>query len=396
PRSASSPFSSAGAAGPSVFERAGRRQTAPLETTGSATAAFAPVARKRKRRKRSEFADPSAERRTLWFALLFLPLLLMLLTNRDNLEERIQKAIGEDPIAIIGDDPDGADRPLDLVKKRIAALPEGRIPGALLSVQSYWQWPMAMASVGLFCIVIPLLAPARGVTYAQMLGVGLFTGAVGIGLLLTIHAAAEFASTISVPAIGFIGLLVKVFVWLLTFLYWSMLLASDPTVGFFPRLFGHVFGVGLPEEFVKLLPLLIYVRRATKELDWRSLRTWGVCSGAGFGIAEGISYSANLYNGIMPGDVYLIRFISCVAFHGVLTGCAALMLYNNAGAFEDVEVYDLVMNFLLIAGISMSLHGLYNALSGCGNVAGDVGAFAVTLAGVGWFMWLSRRTAESG
>ena len=65
-RSASSPFLPAGAAGPSVFERAGRRQSAPLETTGSATAAFAPVARKRKRRKRSEFEDPSAERRTLW------------------------------------------------------------------------------------------------------------------------------------------------------------------------------------------------------------------------------------------------------------------------------------------------------------------------------------------
>ena len=44
----------------SVFERAGRRQSAPLESTGSATAAFAPVARKRKRRKRSAFEDPSA------------------------------------------------------------------------------------------------------------------------------------------------------------------------------------------------------------------------------------------------------------------------------------------------------------------------------------------------
>jgi hypothetical protein len=48
-----------------------------------------------------------------------------------------------------------------------------------------------------------------------------------------------------------------------------------------------------------------------------SLLLWGMASGIGFGIAEGIMYSGRYYNGVAGADIHYVRFLSCVALHAI-------------------------------------------------------------------------------
>ena len=70
------------------------------------------------------------------------------------------------------------------------------------------------------------------------------------------------------------------------------------------------------EELCKLGPLLWYWHRY-QGIPWRTACVWGLASGVGFGVSEGIMYSQEFYNGIENGMTYLVRFASCVARNAV-------------------------------------------------------------------------------
>src|SRR5207244_3665732 len=94
------------------------------------------------------------------------------------------------------------------------------------------------------------------------------------------------------------------------------------------------FGVGLCEELVKAIPILCATSMERK-LDWRGACAWGLASGVGFGVAEGIMYSSDYYNGIAGFDIYLVRFLSCVALHASWTAAVAVMIWQNQANLEQ-------------------------------------------------------------
>src|SRR5207253_1104088 len=98
--------------------------------------------------------------------------------------------------------------------------------------------------------------------------------------------------------------------------------------GFWGNFFGFTFGVGLCEELCKLFPLLWYVRQRGK-FSWRTAVRWGLASGIGFGVSEGISNSSDTYNGFCGVDVYLLRFVSCVALHAVWSAAVGVSLNRH-------------------------------------------------------------------
>ena len=55
---------------------------------------------------------------------------------------------------------------------------------------------------------------------------------------------------------------------------------------------GFTAGVGFCEEVCKAIPLLVYYREPNKQ-TWRGAFLWGLASGVGFGVAEGIMTSRN-------------------------------------------------------------------------------------------------------
>jgi len=105
-------------------------------------------------------------------------------------------------------------------------------------------------------------------------------------------------------------------------------MALDPHGSFVSRLFGYVFAVGLGEELCKALPVLFYVRWGRRP-TWRGALLWGMASGVGFGVAEGLLYSTKMYHGVAPAEFYLVRFASCVALHAVWSASVGITIFQS-------------------------------------------------------------------
>jgi len=193
----------------------------------------------------------------------------------------------------------------------LSILPGQRLQGALLGRHSKAQYLFALTAIAVFwCVILAVFPP--GVTEPRyLLYVGGATGTLGVALLLMSHVTP-------------LGIFVEV----------AMFRAEDARSSFFAVLGGFTIGVGLFEELAKLIPLWWYYRRH-RDLDWRMACLWGLASGAGFGISEGIMYSERYYNGLLDADMYVVRFASCVALHAIWTASAGISLARNREPFQE-------------------------------------------------------------
>ena len=119
-------------------------------------------------------------------------------------------------------------------------------------------------------------------------------------------------------------------------------------------------------------------------MGWRGDCLWGLASGIGFGVSEGIMYSARFYNGILGADIYLVRFISCVALHAMWSASVGIAIARNVDAYEGVDDFWSFLLFMLrIIAVPMVLHGFYDTLLKQ-NMNGW--ALAVALLSFGWLV----------
>jgi RsiW-degrading membrane proteinase PrsW (M82 family) len=238
----------------------------------------------------------------------------------------------------------------------INALPNQRVLGAMLPRTTGWHWGMAGAAAVLFLAFMMFLASDGSAHPGHVLAVGLCTATVGVGFLFLVQGLA--ALTDGYVLVGR-SVLVLVFA-VLKFIAFSYSAASDPEIGFALSFLGFTFGVGLCEELVKALPLFWH-RDDDGGRSWRGLFIWGLASGAGFGIAEGILYSGRYYNGITGPEAYAVRFLSCVALHAIWTGSVAVTLYLRRDLFDKIDTWhDWIGPILFVIGVPMVLHGLYD------------------------------------
>ncbi|HCR31532.1 MAG TPA: hypothetical protein DIV79_16120 [Opitutae bacterium] len=116
------------------------------------------------------------------------------------------------------------------------------------------------------------------------------------------------------------------------------------TVAFF------IGGVGLREEFCKLLLFLPFAIRLAKKSDERESLIIASFVGLGFAAEENIGYFSQSLATAAPG-----RFLTANFFHIGLTGMGGLYLCRaiRRGNYND---------FLYIFGILIVVHGLYNTL----------------------------------
>ncbi|MCL2639380.1 MAG: PrsW family glutamic-type intramembrane protease [Phycisphaerales bacterium] len=265
------------------------------------------------------------------------------------------------------------------------SLPGNRFLGALLPRESNAHWLMAVASLVGFLVFIALAVPRAREPILGMCLASLFTATVGIMLIMAFQYLASAFTGDTIPATGggraFVVFLVML---ALSFIGMSYALADDPSAGFMVSLLGFSFGVGLCEEITKLVPLLKRIRPALGRDNptWNTLLAWGLASGAGLGVAEGIMYSRAYYNGIHAADMYLVRFISCVALHAIWTGTASIILYRRQFSLEDATnkaIY--VLSLIPVVLLPMILHGLYNTLLKKGHndlaLATAIASFAI-------------------
>jgi RsiW-degrading membrane proteinase PrsW (M82 family) len=278
-----------------------------------------------------------------------------------------------------------ADGPEVDLDKLMAALPEGRIEGAFLPRKTFMHWLYALLAGGVFLTLTFLLFPGAGQA-THLLVIGIFTATIGILLLLLAQWLAGWTQ-------GYIlisrNIIIMILFWISWAIGFSYRAAVDPDVALVPSFLGFTFGVGFCEEVCKALPLLWHYR-VKGPLPWRTACAWGFASGVGFGISEGITYSADFYNGIAPGDIYLVRFVSCVALHGIWSASAALFIHRFRHIIEaQFPWLEFIPRTLFLVAIPMILHGLYDTF-----LKKDMNGLALltALVSFAWFAWSVERT----
>jgi RsiW-degrading membrane proteinase PrsW (M82 family) len=337
-------------------------------------------------------STPAWLRHLHWcLALAMIPLAILMVFPSESEEELIARIIRSLPAAEhvesaddeaddITAEPDWA---IDLehvtLDDLLAFVPDRKLEGAFLSRDTWWHWSFALVSVAAYMTFFVFLASDGSARPAHLLGVGAFVATFGILLLLIVQVMSMIG--LSGSSSGPEALVRMLF----TLIGLSYRAALDPDIGFVGSFVGFTLGVGLCEELCKALPIFVYYRFRPQQ-NWRGAFLWGLAAGAGFGVAEGVIYSQDFYNGIAGPGIYLVRFISCVALHAVWTGTIAIAINQRQDLLEWIpeEWWRLPLGVVRIIAVPMVLHGLYDTLL---KKEWEFLALAVAAASFGYLAW---------
>lgn len=355
---------------------AARPLVAPTAGAGAAVAVASPA----KTQAPAVPSAPPAEAPRLpcetlyWILLLTLLPLVSVLFQDDKLTpaKRLEKTLSADPalkkqVDKLMKSDDGT------VEDLFDLLPNRKLDdSALLPRGSVEHWRFAGVAGMAFFVLIGVFMAWRVTSPLWLVLVAAFTASFGIAFLFILQ--------------DFIGL--------------GMMLTLQPGSTFFSNLLGFVFFVGLGEELCKALPVIFYVR-TFKQATWRGACLWGMASGVGFGVAEGVHYSMQQYHGVATADIYLVRFTACVTLHAVWSASVGITLFFSRQAVGKVIVAmtyggdlswgDLLPPLLRVLGVAMALHGFYDTL-----LTQDVilPALVVALLSFAWLGWQIEESRE--
>ena len=346
---------------------------------------------------------PSSPRESLYWILLFtlIPLALSLLGGRsEDFLKRLERTIDSSPPevqqrveGVIARLEKGNATRDDLIR----ALPDGKIDAsAHLSRDSMVHWIYAAIASAAFLGIIAFFFAKETIHPLHLLLIGLFTGTIGIVFLIAVQYAAAYSQSVWLTRGNIIVLLIFYFV---KFVGWSYSSALDPDSNFLLSAIGFTCGVGLCEELCKALPVIGYYRQHVNRsaMGWRGACLWGLASGIGFGVSEGIMYAGDEYNGISGWDIYVVRFVSCVALHAMWSASTSMVIERRRDLLEECEQWPQTALFLLrVISVPMVLHGLYDTLL---KKEYESVALVMGLLSFGWFalniQWSEREEEVS-
>jgi RsiW-degrading membrane proteinase PrsW (M82 family) len=343
-------------------------------------------ARAKKPGRPEPLAEGSSPREYLYWVLVLalVPLVFSVFGKgqEKKVEERLQATIEKAPPEVQQKVIRALQSDGGLDEETFALLPGGKLDEAAHLPRSTWiHWVYALIAAGGFWALALLLFPRERRTPGHLLLVGLFTGTIGIVLLLVVQFLAMATTGRWMTGRSIIVLLF----YIAKFIGWSYISANDPDSNFLLSFVGFTCGVGLCEELCKALPLIGYYRRDAR-MGWRGAVLWGLASGVGFGVSEGIMYSSRFYNGVGGPGIYLVRFISCVALHALWSASVGITVWRRQEAIQgDSDWGEYSMAVLRILAVPMVLHGLYDTL-----LKKDMDVLALVVGAVSfmWFAWL--------
>jgi RsiW-degrading membrane proteinase PrsW (M82 family) len=322
-----------------------------------------------------------SKREYLYFLLLIAlaPLAITTFQSRPSVEEELVATVQEHPEVV------EKLKALPEDEDLFSVLPDHRFRDAFLPRDSKLHLLFGLVAAGAFFLLVVAAFPSAKANPWPLLAIGLCTATVGIVLLLFLQGAAKQSQDQIYISLSPARLIVF---YLIKFIGFSYRCAEDPSNGFWLSFFGFTAGVGLCEELCKCLPLYFRVKNLSSGSrdpanNWRALCLWGMASGMGFGIAEGIMYAGKTYNGVSPASIYAVRFASCVALHAIWAGSVGITMYNRQAGIDGAEGWLIVLFELVRAMVvPMTLHGLYDTLL---KKDLDAVALVVAVASFGWF-----------
>lgn len=130
--------------------------------------------------------------------------------------------------------------------------------------------------------------------------------------------------------------------------------------GFISKLIGFTFGVGVFEEFVKLFPVYLLLRKSKEPLIPQTVVFYGLMSGIGFGVFEGVVYQLTVNSQLDYGTSFFMNIarLTCLPFlHSIWAGISSYFL-----AFSFLYPKNRHSMWVLAIFIPAILHGLYDTL----------------------------------
>lgn len=125
---------------------------------------------------------------------------------------------------------------------------------------------------------------------------------------------------------------------------------------------GYILGVGVTEEFTKLIPLTILQHRSREPMLPQTMVYYGLMAGIAFGVFEGVQYQTtiNIHADYTTAFVLNIARLTSLPFlHAIWCGIAGYYI-GMAGLYPR---YRKALWFLAIA-VPATLHGLYDSFAG--------------------------------
>jgi RsiW-degrading membrane proteinase PrsW (M82 family) len=135
---------------------------------------------------------------------------------------------------------------------------------------------------------------------------------------------------------------------------------TEPNMGFVSHLIGYTFGVGVFEEFVKLFPVYFLLRKSKEPLVPQTVVFYGLMSGIGFGVFEGVVYQLTVNTDLDYGTSFFMNIarLTCLPFlHSIWAGISSYFL-----AFAFLYPKNRHSMWFLAILIPAVLHGLYDTL----------------------------------
>ncbi|HEY1055573.1 MAG TPA: PrsW family glutamic-type intramembrane protease, partial [Emticicia sp.] len=129
---------------------------------------------------------------------------------------------------------------------------------------------------------------------------------------------------------------------------------------FFSQLIGFIFGVGFTEEAIKALPLFYFVRTAKQPLIPQTLVYYGLISGIGFGVLEGVIYQTTSNTELEYNHAFFMniaRLTSLPFLHAIWAGIAGYFI-----AFANLFPKFRKALYLFAISVPAILHGVYDTL----------------------------------
>lgn len=150
----------------------------------------------------------------------------------------------------------------------------------------------------------------------------------------------------------------------------SLLLHWSDSTFFLLRWTGMLLAVAVPEEICKALPVFLLVRRPGRVLQPRTVMLYGIISGLGFGIWEGVAYQLGINRSQGVDHAYflnVLRLTSLPFIHAIWAGISSYFI----GFSMLIPKLRWSLRILAIL-IPATLHAAHNAFPGFVSVMVDL------------------------
>lgn len=215
---------------------------------------------------------------------------------------------------------------------------------------------LALAGIGLSPIFALSVAPGLGSSYWL---IALYFSALWALFFFYIFRTHQTEAKLSALFFFFTGMVsIPVLLTVQSLPPWSVLYAMASSELLPIKFAGMFLGVGIHEELCKALVLFWVVRRPGKILIPQTAVFYGMISGLGFGIYEGVTYQTTVNRTQDIDTAYFLnvaRLTSLPFIHAIWTGIAGYFI--SFAALYPARRYAL---WILAITIPASLHAIYN------------------------------------